>query len=372
MTSEQIYFLTLAFLNIVLALAGTRIKDLKGKPNSIYFLTIAFLAFSLSWLLYVFEPNMFMKIISAILSLIFIWGIIVFSFKRCEKNVPWFFISSAFFLHALAQSYFTYKGNFNAVLHLSGILIPLAFFIVSYLFIKIKKEINSSDIILAYVFIFMGIVLISRSIALETSSEIFSVTVVSSQVIWPAFSVAIGVFSFLSFTEEAQGKIKIESVTDHLTGILNRRGFIDALKNKKDDALALKQKLTFVLFDLDHFKNVNDIYGHDVGDKVLQKCAHQIKMQLRENDIFGRYGGEEFAILLFDVDLIKAQHIVERMRVSLEEMCYIYDTKNICITASFGLVEIKDSSEFNDIFIKADKALYSAKNNGRNKIEIGL
>jgi len=372
MTPEQIYFLTLGLLNLVVALAGSRIEDLDGKPASIHFLTYGFLAFSFSWFLYAFEIGIFLQIVSAVLSLIFIWGIVIFSFKRCEKKVPWFFIISGFLVHSCIQSYLTYKNDFTSVLHLSGVLIPVIFLIICYLFLKVKKDRNSSDTTLIYVFLIMSVVLISRSVALESSADIFAITKITSQAVWPAFSVAVGVFSFLSFTEEAQGKLKMESITDPLTGILNRRGFIDALKSKTEEAWITNQKISLVMFDLDHFKDVNDTYGHDAGDIVLRKCVQKIKIKLRSSDLFGRYGGEEFAILLFDVDLRKAQSIVERMRTGLEEMNCTYKKDEIKITASFGLAEMKESDEVNEAFVKADNALYDAKNNGRNRIEVRL
>lgn len=375
MTPEQIYFLTLALLNLVIALAGSRIKDLEGKPASIHFLTWGFFAFSVSWFLYAFDINVFLKIVSAILSLIFIWGVIVFSFKRCEKRVPWIFIFSGFTLHSIAQSYFTYQDNFTAVLHLSALLIPIAFAMISYLFFKVKKERNSSDTTLAYVFLAMASVLIFRSIALQTSSEIFAITTIASQAIWPAFSVAVGLFAFLSFTEEAQAKLKIESITDPLTGILNRRGFIDALRDKTNEAWVSNQKLVLVMFDLDHFKKINDTYGHTAGDVILKRCVQQTKLKLRERDLFGRYGGEEFVVLLSDVDLRQAEDIIERIRASLEDMTSTYKKTDINVTASFGLVQLKETDEtdnFDEIFIKVDNALYDAKNNGRNRISIKL
>ena len=126
------------------------------------------------------------------------------------------------------------------------------------------------------------------------------------------------------------------------------------------------------MFDLDHFKKVNDTYGHDAGDIVLKKCVQQTKIKLRDCDLFGRYGGEEFSILLFDVNLRNAESIVERMRTGLEDMNCTYKKDEIKITASFGLAEIKESDEFDEVFIKADNALYDAKNNGRNRIEVRL
>ena len=372
MTPEQIYFLTLGLLNLVIALAGSRIKDLDGKPVSIHFLTFGFLAFSFSWFLYSFEIGTFLKIISAILSLIFIWGILLFSIKRCEKKVPWFFIISGFLLHSSIQGYLTYNNNFTAVLHLSGVIIPSIFLIIIYLFFKVKKERNSSDTTLVYVFLIMIVVLVSRSIALETSAELFAITKITSQAIWPAFSVAVGVFAFLSFTEEAQGKLKIESITDPLTGILNRRGFMEALKSKREELWVSNNKAVLVIFDLDHFKNINDTYGHNAGDFVLKKCVGQTRIGLRDCDLFGRYGGEEFIILLVGVNLRVAQSIVERMRISLEEMNCTYKKEEIKVTASFGLAEIKESDEFDETFIKVDNALYTAKKNGRNRTEVNL
>lgn len=370
MTSEQIYFLTLGLLNLVVAFAGTRIEDLEGKPTSIHFLTISFFAFSLSWFLYSFEIGVFLQILSAVTALVFIWGIMAFSFRRCEKHVPWNIVLSGFLIHSSIQSYFTYKDTFNAVLHLSGIVIPFIFITVAYLFLKVKKKRNSSDTTLAYIFIITALILILRSVALETSELLFSVTKITSQAIWPAFSVAVGVFSFLSFTQEAQGKLKIESYTDSLTGIFNRRGFVDTLKTKTAEIAIENKKMVFVLFDLDHFKNINDKYGHDAGDMVLKKTVHQVKSQLRESDIFGRYGGEEFVILLSDVDVKNAQSIVERMRESIEKMHCLYEAQEISITASFGLIEMKEFDSFDKVFIEVDQALYDAKKDGRNNIKI--
>jgi diguanylate cyclase (GGDEF)-like protein len=252
------------------------------------------------------------------------------------------------------------------------VIIPSIFLIIIYLFSKVKKERNSSDTALIYVFLIMSIVLISRSIALETSEEFFAITKITSQAVWPAFSVAVGVFSFLSFTEEAQGKLKLESITDPLTGILNRRGFMETLKNKTEEAWLSNHKVILVMFDLDNFKNINDTHGHDAGDLVLKKCAQQTKIRLRDGDLIGRYGGEEFVILLFDVNLRKAQNITERMRAAIEEMDCNYKENKIKITASFGLTEMKETDEFVETFIKVDNALYDAKNNGRNRTEVRL
>ena len=131
-----------------------------------------------------------------------------------------------------------------------------------------------------------------------------------------------------------------------------------------------KKPLSFILTDIDHFKRVNDTYGHQVGDFVLQRFTRQLQTCARPYDFLGRYGGEEFVVCLAGADRLQAGLVAERMRKQIEDMEIMLpdDTRSIQITASFGVASYSiEAGEHFDLLIKrADDALYLAKNKGRN------
>lgn len=155
-------------------------------------------------------------------------------------------------------------------------------------------------------------------------------------------------------------ELEILASTDPLTGINNRRNFFKLAKELFNTS---KQKVFSIILDIDNFKKINDTYGHSVGDEVLVLVASTIKNCLNENDIFGRIGGEEFAIV-YDTDnqchLNKSEHI----RKSIEDLKY----KDLKLTISIGISQKKDTdSNVDSILNRADKAMYEAKGQGRNK-----
>lgn len=162
---------------------------------------------------------------------------------------------------------------------------------------------------------------------------------------------------------------------DALTGFYNRRQLEERIKQEVSNAKRQKAPLCGIITDIDFFKNVNDTYGHAVGDLVLKTIAKVIRSQLREYDIAGRYGGEEFSILLPFTKINEAQMVAERLRKAIENKIIDIskvdpenETKNIKVTLSLGVYEMQESDSDEDLLIKADKALYQAKNTGRNKV----
>lgn len=117
---------------------------------------------------------------------------------------------------------------------------------------------------------------------------------------------------------------------------------------------------------MDFFKKVNDLYGHQIGDEVLVKVAETIKINIREIDIAGRYGGEEFIVILKNTNLTAGIKVFERIRIAIEELTFL--EKKLKITASFGCCQLKDENT-SELVCLIDKLLYKAKENGRNKIE---
>ncbi len=160
------------------------------------------------------------------------------------------------------------------------------------------------------------------------------------------------------------------ATTDSLTGILNRRHFLKCGEEEIERACRYERSLSILLMDIDHFKNVNDTYGHAAGDEALRTMTKMCRLALRTNDIFGRMGGEEFAAVLPEIDIKNALEVSERIRMSLEKLEIDYDGKPIRITVSIGVTSLESlDRNIESLLKRADKALYTAKNNGRNRIE---
>lgn len=160
------------------------------------------------------------------------------------------------------------------------------------------------------------------------------------------------------------------AITDELTGIYNRRKFNEISFREFIRAKRNKTPLSIIIMDLDHFKTINDTYGHATGDDVLKTVAKSISASLRSLDIFARYGGEEFIICLPETSIIAAQKVAERIRLCINERVFHDEQNNVFkISLSLGVAQIKEFSEtIEDAIRDADKALYEAKNLGRNKV----
>ncbi|MEQ1530697.1 MAG: GGDEF domain-containing protein, partial [Methylococcales bacterium] len=156
--------------------------------------------------------------------------------------------------------------------------------------------------------------------------------------------------------------------TDPLTQVNNRTSFEDSVRREMSLAARNNKNLALIFLDIDHFKRINDDYGHDCGDITLTSVAKWIKENLRASDMVFRLGGEEFVMLLSDTDQSGAQLLAERIRQSIEHHALAVGMEVIKITASLG-VSVLQANDGMDTFIKrADEAMYSAKRNGRNQV----
>jgi len=165
--------------------------------------------------------------------------------------------------------------------------------------------------------------------------------------------------------------LKEISITDHLTHLYNRRYMMDELEMEFHRSLRKKGDLCLVLIDVDHFKLVNDTYGHQNGDLVLAAVAEALQVELRRYDLAARYGGEEFAMVLPDSSLQEGCAVAERLRRAVQEITFPPPLENLAVTISQGIAALP-SPRINtvDALIKAaDDALYRAKQNGRNRVE---
>lgn len=168
-----------------------------------------------------------------------------------------------------------------------------------------------------------------------------------------------------------QNKLQRLASIDSLTSIYNRYYILKQLNIEAARVLREKGELSIILFDLDLFKKINDRYGHQMGDKALQKVAKTIQSNIREYDYAGRYGGEEFLIVLPNADEDKAAEIAERVRQSIENMIIKCDTQVIPVLISAGVSTlIASETNIEQLIKRADDALYAAKKNGRNQVMV--
>lgn len=159
------------------------------------------------------------------------------------------------------------------------------------------------------------------------------------------------------------------SEKDGLTGLYNHRYFQERLETELHKAVARKGALSVLMIDIDHFKRVNDEYGHQMGDHVLVELSEMLKKKLREKDVLARYGGEEFAVILIGINKTTALKVAERMRSGVDEHEFATDfPEKLSITISIGVSDLSACRDKRSLVELADKALFSAKEGGRNMV----
>ncbi|GAB7527997.1 sensor domain-containing diguanylate cyclase [Pseudomonas sp. 3A(2025)] len=161
------------------------------------------------------------------------------------------------------------------------------------------------------------------------------------------------------------------SSTDRLTGLSNRGHWEECLRHEYARHTRYGSEVAMVMVDIDHFKRVNDTWGHQTGDKVIQVVAEAMRTHIRSADIAGRYGGEEFSVLLPDTNKAGAQIFAERLRKAVEELHVDHDGQQIRCTISLGVADLSQpSKDYKSLIEAADQALYQSKKNGRNQVTV--
>ena len=210
----------------------------------------------------------------------------------------------------------------------------------------------------------------------STNGTVVNEQRVTSATLEPGDRVQFGgfIFKFLSTNHiEMQYHEAVYSMMtrDGLTGTLNKRSFLDILGREFHRAAQRYTPLSLILFDIDHFKSVNDTHGHLAGDEVLQEIGQRIGDIVDEHDVFARYGGEEFAILLSGVEAKQAAELAERCRSAVEMTAFETSAGPLPITISMGVADMTTLDKKVDesqLVQAADELLYSAKRGGRNRV----
>lgn len=198
-------------------------------------------------------------------------------------------------------------------------------------------------------------------------AELAAITLVYGGV--PAVLVAI---NDISQRKQMEAELFRQASTDALTGLSNRRYFLAQAEQELRRARRFSREMSVMMIDLDHFKSVNDTYGHATGDIILQGFVKRAQESLRQSDALGRLGGEEFAVLLPETDLGAATEVAERLRQNVADRAFIAGTTTaIQSSVSVGVAQLEArDGTIDDLLNRADEALYRAKNQGRNRVEV--
>ncbi|WP_151952168.1 GGDEF domain-containing protein, partial [Aliarcobacter butzleri] len=165
-------------------------------------------------------------------------------------------------------------------------------------------------------------------------------------------------------------KLQYNASYDFLTKIFNRKTYFEISEEIFELSKRQNEPFSILLIDIDHFKRINDTYGHLIGDEVLKFVSSNISKLLRKSDILGRYGGEEFIVTLPNTKLDNAKTIAEKINKYIYDNHYVNETYNLQLSVSVGIAQIKKETNLTDLIHKADEALYKAKNYGRNRVVV--
>lgn len=273
---------------------------------------------------------------------------------------------------------FTYViPSVNARIIVSSVIQAIYFGEIIYILLSEKGEAHYAQCkVISYFFIGvvvlniirMGVTIVQGPISSFMQASTIHALGITVYQIMP-FVLAIGCFWIANTRIEKE--LQVQALTDPLTKLFNRMAFRDIAKKEMSRGRRNKESIALIMCDIDFFKNINDSYGHQVGDEVLQQMARELERSIRLEDIVARYGGEEFVFLIPNLDMQVLRRLMESIRRNIEDNVFICKGIQQKVTISLGAYLTQESKEDLDICIKnADDALYKAKKTGRNKAVI--
>lgn len=182
-------------------------------------------------------------------------------------------------------------------------------------------------------------------------------------------NIVAGIFWDITERKQQEERLILDAATDPLTGLVNRRKIISLLESHQANFESGMGHFSLAILDIDHFKQVNDTYGHDIGDQVLIHFSELCRSFLRNTDYIGRIGGEEFALLLAETQALEAQQICQRLCEMVSETVCTVENLTIQYSISIGVTTVKGKgANIQQLFKDADQAMYEAKQSGRNRV----
>jgi diguanylate cyclase (GGDEF)-like protein len=219
-----------------------------------------------------------------------------------------------------------------------------------------------------FTLVFLCISLAIFAVKIAETGDVYAIAAIANVVLCAACIFGLS-HAYEVTREQAEARLRALALRDPLTGLCNRAGLSEAFQLQRAQADRYGTPLSTVLLDLDHFKRINDEYGHETGDKVLVAFADCLKDALRESDLACRLGGEEFALLLPRTGLEEATQIAERLRSAIAAARCEHNGHAISITATLGVAELEATSEdLQSLLARADERLYRGKNAGRDRV----
>lgn len=332
-----------------------------------FILPFVVIATGIGWIMDFFYSDIPITFDSFLFPLLDIWLLFCLIYIFVTKRFPRIFeiisLSIAILIYfiwfANTMSFNIQEGSLSGGLGEFTNWVPFFFIIVFLIFDQKMALFVSMVIFTTTVVIGLGMSLIfKQEFTLQTYDSLFQFYISNAVYILALYYLQRFKLAFIQ--NEAMQHL---ADTDYLTNLPNRR----LIEKKLNENSNRDLEFSVILFDVDHFKKVNDRFGHDIGDKVLKEFANLIQENIRDKDIVGRWGGEEFIIIANDLNAKQAVVFSDRLRKLIEEAAFSHQNK---VTASFGVAEYRQKEKIKDVLKRADIALYMAKENGRNKVEI--
>lgn len=332
-----------------------------------FILPFVVIATGIGWIMDFFYSDIPLTFDSFLFPLLDIWLLFCLIYIFVTKRFPRIFeiisLSIAILIYfiwfANTMSFNIQEGSLSGGLGEFTNWVPFFFIIVFLIFDQKMALFVSMVIFTTTVVIGLGMSLIfKQEFTLQTYDSLFQFYISNAVYILALYYLQRFKLAFIQ--NEAMQHL---ADTDYLTNLPNRR----LIEKKLNENSNRDLEFSVILFDVDHFKKINDRFGHDIGDKVLKEFANLIQENIRDKDIVGRWGGEEFIIIANDLNAKQAVVFSDRLRKLIEEAAFSHQNK---VTASFGVAEYRQKEKIKDVLKRADIALYMAKENGRNKVEI--
>lgn len=253
-----------------------------------------------------------------------------------------------------------------------GFMLHIAVALSVISFAPVRKAIDRAIVAIFTVYTILGFIRPVITITLDpglSPATIMGSTYLSTMLLATAVNIALlsTLLIIAIMLEQSQEREK-QVTADALTGLRTRRAFEKAAVELLDKAVREDKPVTMIVADIDHFKQVNDIWGHQAGDKAISSFGRLLDRSVRSHDLCGRIGGEEFCLIIWNCEIEPAEKLAERIRIAFARMAHERINEDVRLTASFGVATSRTAEGFGKLFARADAALYRAKESGRNQV----